>query len=251
MVGIFTVIIILVFSILITRVASIALTHTGLSHEASKFQARSAFTGVGFTTSESEKVVKHPVRRKILMMLMILGNAGIITGMASLIIGFTGIDDGVDAWIKVLILVAGIFFLWQLGNSKWIDRYLSKLINKGLNRYSTLNVVDFANLLNLSGEYRITELPVERNNWLYNKKLQNAKLRDEGINVIAISRKGGQFVGNPNGDTRIKDGDILIVYGRANVLQKIKMRMKGMEGNHEHQQMVGKQTKILEDEKNE
>ena len=46
MAGVITVILILVFSILITRVASIALTHTGLSRESSKFQARRAFTGV-------------------------------------------------------------------------------------------------------------------------------------------------------------------------------------------------------------
>lgn len=73
MAGIITVILILIFSILVTRVAAIALTHTGLSREASKFQARSAFTGVGFTTEESEKVVNHPVRRRILLLLMILG----------------------------------------------------------------------------------------------------------------------------------------------------------------------------------
>lgn len=40
MIGVITVILILVFSILITRIASIALTHTGLSKESSKFQAR-------------------------------------------------------------------------------------------------------------------------------------------------------------------------------------------------------------------
>ena len=53
MAGIISVILILVVSILITRVAAVALTHTGLSKESSKFQARSAFTGVGFTTNES------------------------------------------------------------------------------------------------------------------------------------------------------------------------------------------------------
>jgi Trk-type K+ transport system membrane component len=102
MAGIITVIIILVFSIFITRLASIALTHTGLSRESSRFQARSAFTGVGFTTSESEKVVNHPLRRKILQVLMILGNAGIITAIASLIIGFSGIKDNVDSWLKLI-----------------------------------------------------------------------------------------------------------------------------------------------------
>ena len=115
MAGIITVIIILVVSIFITRLASIMLTHTGLSRESSRFQARSAFTGVGFTTSESEKVVNHPVRRKILQVLMILGNAGIVTAIASLIIGFSGIKNDVDGWIKIVILVGGDYYSLVFG----------------------------------------------------------------------------------------------------------------------------------------
>jgi len=52
------------------------------------------FTGVGFTTSESEKVVSHPVRRRILLMLMLLGNAGIVTAVSSLIVSFVDIKLG-------------------------------------------------------------------------------------------------------------------------------------------------------------
>ena len=78
MVAIFSLLLVLVFSLLITRIATIALTYTGLSRQSAKFQARSAFTGVGFTTSESEKVVNHPVRRRILLLMMLIGNAGIV-----------------------------------------------------------------------------------------------------------------------------------------------------------------------------
>lgn len=81
-------------SILITRVATVALTHTGLSREAARFQARSAFTGVGFTTQESEKVVNHPVRRRVVLGLMLVGNAGIVTAVSSLILTFTRLEGG-------------------------------------------------------------------------------------------------------------------------------------------------------------
>jgi hypothetical protein len=66
MVGILSFLVILLVSVLITKVATIALAHTGLSHESARFQARSAFTGVGFTTNEAERVVTHPVRRRSL-----------------------------------------------------------------------------------------------------------------------------------------------------------------------------------------
>jgi len=61
MVSVIVLLIILTLSILITRIATVALTLTGLSRDSARFQARSAFLGVGFTTIESESVVRHPV----------------------------------------------------------------------------------------------------------------------------------------------------------------------------------------------
>ncbi|WP_419175988.1 hypothetical protein [Desulfosediminicola sp.] len=59
MLSIVSLLLVLASSILVTRIATVALTHTGLSRESARFQARSAFTGVGFTTNESEKVANH------------------------------------------------------------------------------------------------------------------------------------------------------------------------------------------------
>jgi len=63
-IGIVAVLTILALSLVITRVATVALTMTGLSRQVARFQARSALTGTGFTTSEAETVVNHPVRRQ-------------------------------------------------------------------------------------------------------------------------------------------------------------------------------------------
>ena len=81
---------IVVLSLLITRFAVLVLVVTGLSWESARFQARSALTGSGFTTSESEAVVDHPVRRRVIMRLMLIGNAGIVTVIASLVLSFRG-----------------------------------------------------------------------------------------------------------------------------------------------------------------
>jgi len=248
MAGIITVILILVFSILITRVAAIALIHTGLSREASKFQARSAFTGVGFTTSESEKVVNHPVRRRILLLLMILGNAGIITGVASLIIGFADIDSGVNNWVKILVLLGSITILWNLANSQWVDRRLSRVIEIILKRYGRLDVTDYASLLQLSGDYRIAEIAIEQKHWLYRKKLKNTELREEGLNVLAITKQDGTFLGSPTGETQIDENDTLVIYGRTEALQKLERRLKGKKGNKEHTTMVKKQDQVEQKE---
>lgn len=93
MVAIISVLVIIALSILVTRVAAVALVHTGLARDAARFQARSAFTGVGYTTEEAERVARHPVRRRIAMTLMLLGNAGVVTVMASLVVGLIDPSD--------------------------------------------------------------------------------------------------------------------------------------------------------------
>src|SRR2546423_8808168 len=92
-----SVIVVVLVSLLVARVGTVALTLTGMSREAAKFQARSAFFGVGFTTNEAEAVVAHPARRRIIMWLILLGNAGVITVVGTLLISFAGRGDTLTA----------------------------------------------------------------------------------------------------------------------------------------------------------
>ncbi|MDP2858745.1 MAG: hypothetical protein Q8P50_12310 [Bacillota bacterium] len=67
---------------IVNEVAAIWLKITGMPIEPARFRALSALTGTGFTTSESELVVRHPSRRRALMVVMIAGRVGLaITAM--------------------------------------------------------------------------------------------------------------------------------------------------------------------------
>jgi len=74
---------VILMSFLIVRAAAIALMMTGMDEKRARFQALSSFSGTGFTTKEAEFVMNHPVRRRIITCLMILGNAGIVTGIVT------------------------------------------------------------------------------------------------------------------------------------------------------------------------
>ena len=67
MVALASVIIIVLVSLILTRVATVALIQTGLSRETAQFQARSALTGTGFTTSESAVSYTHLTLPTILL----------------------------------------------------------------------------------------------------------------------------------------------------------------------------------------
>ena len=88
---------VLSLSLLVTRLATAALMLTGVSHQLARLQALSALTGVGFTTSESERIVDNPVRRRILILMMLVGNAGFVTEASTLVLSFVGVTTRADA----------------------------------------------------------------------------------------------------------------------------------------------------------
>jgi len=247
MTAIISLLVVLALSLLITRVATVALTLTGLSREAARFQARSAFSGVGFTTSESEQVVSHPVRRRIVLLLMLLGNAGVVSALASLVLSVISLERG-PLWPRLAALLGGVALLWWLAWSRWVDRWLSRLIRWALARWTTLDVRDYPALLNLSGGYKVAELQVKPGDWLAGKTLAEMRLRDEGVLVLGIQRADGTYIGAPRGWTEVRPGDTLILYGRAELLSELDRRCSGAEGDRAHAAAVAAQQELLERE---
>ena len=249
MAALISVFIAVTLSLLITRIATEALTLTGLSRTSASFQARSAFTGSGFTTSESEAVVEHPVRRRIIMLLMFLGNAGIVTVISSLVLTFVSTSSIQNGLSRLLYLFLGLAILWLFATNKAFNRLLTRLVRKALRRWTDLDLRDYARLLHLRGEYQVIEIEVDNDNWLANKKLKELQLRAEGIAVLGIQRSDGSYVGAPYGDTYICPGDTLILYGRKTCLIELDVRREGTAGEKAHQQAIANQQVIEEEQK--
>lgn len=244
MIAIVSLLIVITVSIVLTRVATIALVHTGLSQPTARFQARSAFTGAGFTTNESERVVNHPVRRRIILLLMLLGNAGVVTAVSSLILTFVEQNNSASVALKVVLLVVGLMLLWVIAMSQWVDHHLSRIIDWAIARYTRLDVTDYASLMHLAGEYRLAELEVKPGDWIDGKSLQQSALHDEGILVLGIERPDGTYLGAPQGTTKIHAQDSLIAYGRVSALQALDQRRKDVRGERNRRQAVAEQHRI-------
>lgn len=235
---IITVLIVILLSMVVTRVATIALTLTGMSRQAARFQARSALTGAGFTTSESESVVNHPVRRRIVMTLMLMGSAGIVTVLASVMLTFATAasnDAGSSSsTLALLALVAGTITLLGLMKLRPVDRALSRVIRLGLRRFTDLDVRDYAALLEIHGGYAVAELLVEPDDWIAGHTLAALRLNDEGVMVLGVQRVDGTYVGAPDGETYLAAGDVLILYGRGDQVAELDARERGILGEARH-----------------
>ena len=228
---------VILVALIVTRVATVVLALTGLSRESARFQARSALTGVGFTTSEAEAVVTHPVRRRVVMLLMLLGSAGVVTVIATLMLSFVG-AGGRETGVRMLLLVAGLVGLLLLAQSALVDRVLSRLIERALKRWTSLDVQDYAALLHLGGEYRVTEAYVGPGHWAKDRPLGELRIWEEGLRVLGVARKDGTYLGAPIPETEVHAGDTLVVYGPADALAELAERPAGEAGDEAHRRAV-------------
>jgi hypothetical protein len=231
MAAIVSVIAVVLISMLISRFATIALSLTGMSREEARFQARAAMSGVGLTTRRPDDIVDHPVRRRIVLWLMIVGSAGIVTAIASLVLSFRG--GSADArLIRAAVLVGALLAVWLASRTKPVDRALSRAIAWLLERRGFV-ARDYGTLLDLGGDYAIAELGVRSEDWVAQRSLRDLRLRDEGIVVVGIHRQG-DYMGAPRADTVVEPGDTLVLYGKETLIAQLDQRRRGPTGDAAH-----------------
>ena len=247
MIPIVSLLFVLSISLLITRVATVMLTLTGLSRESARFQARSAFTGVGFTTTEAENVVNHPVRRRVVMTLMLLGNAGIVTAMSSFMLSFVGTEGAGQVLGRLALGAVGIAALWSISLSPWVEHNLERWIEWGLERWSSLDVRDYAQLLRLGGSWGVSELNVAPGDWIAGRPLHALRLADEGVLVLGVNHADGVYIGTPTKETVIDAGDTIVVYGSCERIAEIDGRKQGEAGDRAHALAVQSNYQEIED----
>lgn len=244
MIALFSFFVILILSLTIVRIAAVMLQMTGISMDAAKFQARSAFTGTGFTTRESEMILTHPLRRKIVLALMLIGNLGFVTFVSSLVISFLKAESSLELVKNGAVLIGGLGMLYLISRSKMIDRMLSRIISRLLKRWTKLHARDYDGLLNLSGDYEVIRTSVEAGSWYAERSLLELKLSDEGVLILGIHRRDGYFLGSPRGETLLYPGDELILYGREERIRSLSSRRAGAKGDGEHREAVRDQRKM-------
>lgn len=222
MIALFSLLIIIALSIIVVRIGAIALELTGLSSEIASFQAQSAFSGVGYTTVESEAIVTHPVRRNIIRVLILLGSAGVTTSIATLVLAFVG-QSGKAVARRGETLLVGLLIIFLVARSKHIYNMMKVIITGALKRWTTLRVYDYEQLFGLGEGYAIAKVTVKKDNPFSDKPIKDLKSHLEEILILGIYRRverKTQFIGAPHGEVILKPGDELICYAKEEVISK-------------------------------
>lgn len=213
------VILVIAISVLIVKIATVALRMTGLDEKRAYFQALSAFTGTGFTTRDSELVFEDDIRRKIIIILMVLGNAGLITVITTLVISF-GRGNMLPLVANAGIVLLLIFILFKALTHRGVTKFLNDKIESRLEKRAPFQKRPVEEILRIAKDYGIAEVTIKEQCQDLNKPLSSSSFRKNDILVLAIERKDG-VIPAPKASDQIALDDTLICYGRLSSIEKI------------------------------
>jgi len=204
-------ILIVVVALIVVRAGAVALELTGMERDKAWFQALSAFTTTGFTTLETEEIVRFPVRRRIVGVLIILGYAGSVTVIATLVSTLLQRDPG-RALLNVAVMGCGLYLIYLL--ARW--RGLTKRIRQGLrqwlkNRYG-LQAPSLEEMLQIGAGVGVVRLMIQEDFPLANRPLSELGLPVKRVQILAIQH-GDRMITVPQGKDVLQVGDVVICYG--------------------------------------
>ncbi len=219
MIAALTLFTVLTISILVSRTGAVALRLTGLPEQVARFQARSAFTGAGFTTSESEAIVNHPVRRRIVSQLMIVGNLGLVSVMATVIVSLVGSSGPEGALLlQLLWLAAVLLVLWFLVLNPFADRIMCNIIGRLLARTEGFGGRKPARLLQLPAGHGVTQILAHPESGLAGRQLR--ELVSNGVVILGLQREDGTYINLPRDGEEVRPADEIFFYGPDQLLAR-------------------------------
>jgi len=229
-------IIMIIVSFIAVRIGAIAFQLTGLEWSLAKFQSLSCFSGTGFTTKEAELITGNPQRRRIASFLMVLGNVGLVTLVATfantlrpsylpkITIPFIhlALPSFILPYMNLLIVIVSIYTLYRVFTHARFTKKLSNFLKKRIIKTELVKPVSFEELLITTGGYGISSFEVEKRSPIVNMSLRKADLRKHDIAVLAVERdQGKEIIPNPPAETKILLEDRLICFGKLDNIKNI------------------------------
>jgi hypothetical protein len=201
---------------LIIEISTMLLQATGLPREVARFQAISLLTGTGYTTSESEMIINHPLRRRIASFLIVFGTISFAV-ILSFVISFfvSSVVHLSDLGLGLGILVLSLFFLRQ----PTVRRLLSKGVGSQFDKYyvhhKSIEEVFHVDSDCVMCQFYITDAHVQ----IINVPLKQLNLAQQDVKIMNIQRNS-HIIKNPTGSTTIQPGDRVLVYGNVENIRK-------------------------------
>lgn len=224
--------IIAIVSWIVVQAGATAFMMTGLSRSVAEFQAISCFFGVGFTTSESEMIVSHPVRRRLAGHLIIIGNIGLTSAVGAFIITFTGserdfldvvmrTDEPASFMVRLIVIIIGVGLIAVFFRLGFVKRVIEWIVKSSLERTHAIRVMDYETVLRSDAGFAVMQVELDAQNEYIGRTLAGAKLGSKGVLILSIQRADGEHLGTPHPTSPLLEGDVLTVYGHEDAIKDV------------------------------
>lgn len=220
MYAIATFLVVAVFTMVFGRLATGALIATGVPPEIAAFQSRSAFSGAGFTTTETESVINHPMRRKIISTTMFVGSLGTPTLIVAVLIGFMAPGPG-STTERTLVTISGIVLIAMLIGNRPATNFLVKVGHRYANKRLIPVLSDsFETLLTLGDDFAVGSISLAADPADTYRSLRGLDEAVRGVRVLGI-RRGDEYFGETPIDIELRQGDEILVYARLDQINSM------------------------------
>jgi hypothetical protein len=220
MLTIASLLLILCISLIITRMATVALVLTGMTRQAARFQARSAFSGAGFTTSESEQIVNHPLRRWIIRQLMLWGNIGIVSVLCS--VTLSAVHSAQWDWVHWTTLIGGVIAFYFTATNKAVEHLMARFFGFLLRPYIKWQPEDYTRLLHVDDHYGVQMIALGPDSPKIGTTLGELIAGEPNLRVLGVQHATGEYLGVPEKGRQIQPGDQLVVYGHVDQIEQFR-----------------------------
>ncbi len=203
----------------LVKATGIALKLTGMDEGNALFQACSAYTSTGYTTSVAETVMVDELRRKIVAYAMILGHVGLVTIIITGCMTFM-LSKGKHLPISIIIFVLSIIvILLVIFHTRWMLK-LDNYIEKRLMRLPLFSKRGVHNINRFAQGYGLVKGYVTGDSSSVGRSLSDFKFEDIGSLVIGI-RRGDTWISMPRAEEIIQPHDRIIAYGPVDKLKPL------------------------------
>jgi MFS family permease len=206
-------------SFIVVRIGGFALQLTGIEGDVARFQALSAFSGTGFTTTEAERVVRHRTRRRIVTILIILGNAGLVTIIATLVATFTQVTDYSWFFIRLAIIIVAILILYRLVVTSRFGSRILVLVRKPLLQRILREAPAVEEVFSIGKDWGVNLVMIKEKSKNIGRSLADV-MAEEDIEILAVDRADA-FLPRPDTKETILEGDRLLVYASGKSIRRI------------------------------
>lgn len=212
-------ILIVVAALLVVRAGAIALELTGMERDKAWFQALSAFTTTGFTSRETEEIMRYPARRRIVTVLIVLGYAGSVSVIATLVSTFLQ-RDLERSVLNLAVLAGALLVIFRLARWRGLTQRVRETLSRWLRARYDLQAPTLEEMLRVGEGAGVVRLAIREDSPLANRSLAELGLRSRQVQVLSIQR-GETVIPVPTGQDVLLPGDMVICYGDVEAAQSV------------------------------